>query len=221
VWGAQGETSPTVTAYQRVVSSFDVTEAGVPDVWYLSFDGTDDGMLTGTITPGIDKAQIFTGVRKLSNAAVSVVAETSATTASNSGSLALFAPVEVNPNYGFRSRGTGSGTAISPNTYPVPITNVVTGIGDIAVDTTTIRINGTLAASNADDQGTGNYLAYPLYIGRRAGATLPYNGRIYSLILRFGANLSATTISQTEVWVAGKTGFFAPIITGVPTIGVS
>ena len=217
VWGAQLEAGSTATTYQRVVSSFDVTQAGVPDVWYLSFDGSDDGMLTNTITPGIDKAQVFTGVRKLSNAAISVVAETSATTASNNGSLALFAPVEVNPNYGFRSRGTGSGTAISPNTYPVPITNVVTGIGDIAVDTTTIRINGTLAASNADDQGTGNYLAYPLYIGRRGGTTLPLNGRIYSLILRFGANLSASTILQTETWVGDKTGINIPLSVS-PTI---
>ena len=54
------------------------------------------------------------------------------------------------------------------------------------------------------DQGTGDYLAYPLYIGRRAGASLPFNGQIYGLIVRFGANLSAATITQTETWLGQR-----------------
>jgi hypothetical protein len=55
-------------------------------------------------------------------------------------------------------------------------------------------------------QGTGNFGNLPFYVGRRGGSSLPYNGRIYSLILRFGANLSAAQIAQTETWVGGKTG---------------
>ena len=38
------------------------------------------------------------------------------------------------------------------------------------------RANGTQVAETLTDQGTGNYLAYPLYIGRRGGATIPFNG---------------------------------------------
>lgn len=206
VWGAQRETGSTATAYQRVVSSFDVTEAGVPDVWYLSFDGTDDGMLTNTITPGIDKAQVFTGVRKLSDAASGLIAETSVSIASNNGAIRFSAPKGASANYAFDTKGTVEAGAFTSNTFAAPITNVVTGIGDIAGDVATIRVNGTVAASTTTDQGTGNYLAYPLYIGRRGGSSLPLNGRIYSLILRFGANLSAVQIAQTETWVGGKTG---------------
>jgi hypothetical protein len=218
IWGAQLETNATATAYQRVVSSFDVTEAGVPDVWYLSFDGTDDGMLTGTITPGIDKMQIFSGVRKLSDAAATVVAELSVASSTNNGSFGLFAPdTPASATYRFRTRGTTTSDATSAATFAAPITNVITGIGDIAADTAILRANGAVASTSAVDQGTGNYLAYPLYIGRRAGSTLPLNGRIYSMIVRFGANLSASTILQTETWVGDKTGINIPLSVS-PTI---
>jgi hypothetical protein len=48
---AQLEVGSTATAYQRVGTAFDVTEAGVASMSYVSFDGTDDGMLTGNIVP--------------------------------------------------------------------------------------------------------------------------------------------------------------------------
>jgi hypothetical protein len=217
IWGAQLETGSTATAYQRVVSSFDVTQAGVPDVWYLSFDGTDDGMLTGTITPGIDKAQVFAGVRKLSDAVVGVFAETSTDSFANNGTLAIFAPSASNGrDYFFRSKGTVPAD-VSAVTFTAPITNVITGIGDIAGDVNTVRVNGLQVGTSAGNQGTGNYLAYPFYIGRRGGTTFPLNGRIYSLILRFGANLSASTILQTETWVGDKTGINIPLSVS-PTI---
>ena len=56
------------------------------------------------------------------------------------------------------------------------------------------------------DQGTGNFLAYPLYLGRRGGTTLPFNGFVFGLITRFGPNLNAPTITNTEIWVGDKTG---------------
>jgi hypothetical protein len=85
-----------------------------------------------------------------------------------------------------------------------PTTNVLTGIGDIAADTAILRVNGSQVAQDTADQGTGNYLTYPLYIGRRAGSSLPFNGQLYSLIVRFGTNLPAATIIQTETWVGDR-----------------
>jgi len=63
-------------------------------------------------------------------------------------------------------------------------------------------------AQNTGNQGTGNFLAYPLYIGRRGGTTLPFNGQIYNMIVRFGANLDAGTITSTETFVNEKTGAY-------------
>jgi hypothetical protein len=211
IWGAQLETGSTATAYQRVVSSFDVTQAGVPDVWYLSFDGTDDGMLTGTITPGTDKAQIFSGVRKLTSTA-GIIAELS-TSIGNAGTFYVASGIDqgvIGTGDGYASLGRGSTSANPAQTAQIyqssPDTAVLAITHDIPGDLSTIRRNGVAGTNATADKGTGNFLAYPLYIGRRAGTSLPLNGRIYSFILRFGANLPASTISQTEVWVGGKTG---------------
>jgi hypothetical protein len=224
IWGAQLETGSTATAYQRVVSSFDVTQAGVPDVWYLSFDGTDDGMLTGTITPGIDKAQVFAGVRKLGDGNNCIV-ETSTNSGSIQGSFGLFSSAYSGASAAYAANLNGSQrTSFDATTFTAPTTNTLTSLFDIAganrADEITFRVNGvtpTLTGGGNVNAGTGNFLAYPLYIGRRGGATQPYNGRIYSLIVRFGANLSASTILQTETWVGDKTGINIPLSVS-PTI---
>jgi hypothetical protein len=170
----------------------------------------DDWLVTPTITPGVDKVQVFAGVRKLSDAARGIAAEL------GDGGLVtnqwgLSAPVSNTPGYAFRSAGTLAGNADVTAGYPSPITNVLTGLGDISGDSAILRVNGTQAASSTADQGTGNYLAYPLYIGRRGGTTLPtasFNGHLYGLIVRFGPNLPTDTIASTESWVNGKTGAY-------------
>jgi hypothetical protein len=192
--------------YQRVDTStvYDSDATKFPP--YLKFDGVDDWMVTPTITPGTDKVQVFAGVRKLSDAATGMVAELSASINTNNGSIYVLAPASAAPNFGWASKGTAPIGIASPNTFTAPITNVLTGIGDISGDVAILRINGTQAASSAGDQGTGNYLAYPLYIGRRGGTALPFNGQLYSLITRFGPNLPTATIEAAEKYVAVKTG---------------
>jgi hypothetical protein len=213
VWGADLRVTNdgmNLPLYQRVNTSTDYDTTGFP--YYLRFDGSDDSMATNTITPGIDKAQVFAGVRKLSDAAQGVVAEMSATIASNNGTFLLAAPDAASATFAFDSKGTTQVDAIA-SSLTAPLTRVVTGIGDISGDTAIIRINGVQADQETSDQGTGNYLAYPLYLGRRNNATLPLNGRIYSLITRFGANLDVVTINNTEVYVSGKMGggYVSPI----------
>jgi hypothetical protein len=205
VHNSQLELGSTATAYQKVTTQYDVTEAGVQSLSYLSFDGAATFMVTNTITPAIDKAQIFAGVQKLSDAGQRVVAEMSATIASNAGAFALTAPNSAAANYNFSSKGTIQ-TDNVVTTYTAPITSVLSGLGDIAGASNLIRVNGTQIGSTLTTQGTGNYLAYPLYIGRRAGTTLPLHGQIYSLIVRFGANLTTDTITSTETYVGDKTG---------------
>jgi hypothetical protein len=206
VRNAQLEAGSTATAYQRVTTQYDVTEAGVQSLSYLSFDGVDDGMVTGTITPGIDKVQVFAGVRKLGDAAAQAIVELSTSITILPGSFYLLGPRSTSPTYDFTSRGSVAGGTAFISGYTAPITNILTGLGDISGDRQTLRVNGTQVAQDTADQGTGNFLAYPLYIGRRAGTSLPFNGQIYGMIVRFGANLDAGTITSTETFVAGKTG---------------
>jgi hypothetical protein len=203
---AQLETGSTATNYQRVTTQYDVTEAGVPSLHYVQYDGADDGYVTPTITPNTDKVQVFAGVRKLSDAATGMVVEFSADAGGNNGSFWLAAPDGAGAaTYNFRSRGTTARDA-QATSLAAPRTNVLAGLGDISGDRSTLRVNGVQAAQSTADQGTGNFLAYPLYIGRRGGTSLPFNGRDYGLIVRFGPNLDANTISNVEKYLAQKTG---------------
>ena len=173
-------------------------------LYYLSFDGTDDGMATPSINfTGTDKMTVWAGVRKLSDAAAGMVCELS-TTSTNNGSFYLAAPVTANANYGFHSKGTNPQPAQTGNSFASPHTSVTTGIGDISGDISSIRVNGTTITTSKLDQGTGNYGNYPLYIGRRGGTSLPFNGRIYQLIVR-GAESNAGQIAAGEAWCNSKT----------------
>ena len=198
------------TQYQRVGSTqFDVTEAGVESLGYLSFDGIDDWMVTPTITPGIDKAQIFAGVRKLTDATAGMVAEHSATTANNAGSFYLLtAANSTTLRYAAAARGSAALNVehqASTEFGPAPDTAVLTATHDIAGDLSTIRRNGVTGADATRDKGLGNFLEYPMYIGSRGGASVRFNGQVFSLITRFGANLEVAQIESTEAYVAGKT----------------
>jgi hypothetical protein len=191
--------------YQRIVTGTDYDTVGFPR--YLRFDGTDDSLVTGTITPGVDKAQVFAGVRKLGAAGtLRIFAEHSASRTSNNGAWTIVAPGFGSEQYGFNSKGSvDAQCGTTSASFAAPISNILTGLGDIAGDSVTLRLNGAQITQTTTDQGSGNYLAYPLYIGRRGGTSNPFNGRLYSLAVRFGANLTEAQIAQTETWVNSKT----------------
>ena len=69
-----------------------------------------------------------------------------------------------------------------------------------------MRVN-TTATTVSTDQGISNYGNYPLFIGRRNNATLPFEGRIYQLIV-CGKTLSASELSATEAYVNARTGAY-------------
>ena len=174
----------------------------------LSYDGATGWFVTPTITPGIDKVQVFAGVRKLSDVNIGIVCEFSPNTGTNTGAFRLAAPHNVaTANYGFQPKGTSVAT-VTATTYASPITSVLAGLADIAAPSSTIRVNGGGIVTSSTSQGTGNFLAYPLYIGSRGGTSLFLNGNLYGLIVRFGANLTADQIASTENWVNARTGAY-------------
>ena len=108
--------------------------------------------------------------------------------------------------YTWRSKGTTSQDVnTSASAYSAPDTSVLTGIGDISDDVSTLRIDGVQVGTNTNDQGTGNFGNYPLFIGRRNNTNLPFNGRLYSLAV-LGRTATDAELASMEAWVAGKTG---------------
>lgn len=209
VWGAQLEQVSSATPYQRVVTTNEWYDPVVPSYRGIQFDGVDDFFVTPTITPGTDKAQIFAGVRKLSDAAAGMIAEFSAGISTNAGSFYLTAPDTSPTRYASASRGNASilvGHATTTTLGDAPDTAVITTTHDISGDLSTIRRNTVSGTSGTADKGSGIFLAYPLYIGRRGGSTLPYNGILTSLVVRFGPNLSTSNINRAEYYVSEKTG---------------
>ena len=173
---------------------------------WLSFDGVDDFMVTPTITPSIDKAQVFSGQHCNNNTGFQIVAELSTSSDSNSGSFRL----ERNTTSHGYQIGNVAARILRRTVDSAPTTDVVNINFDYAsggsVDS---RLNGvqsewtTVVLNTLPAINFGNY---PMYIGARAGLNSFFNGNIYSLVTRFGANLEASTIETTEKYVAGKTG---------------
>jgi hypothetical protein len=172
---------------------------------WIAYDGVDDGYVSPTITPGIDKAQVFAGVRKLSDAAEGVLIELSSGFA-NFGSLTLSAPrSSASREYGAFFRDVNS-TITTVGANAAPSTDLLTWTFDKSVaPSISGRLNGEQNTSGGTAH-TGSFGTYPLYVGRRGGTTLPFNGRDYGLIVRFGPNLDLAAIQQVEAYLAARTG---------------
>jgi hypothetical protein len=203
---AQLETGSTATAYQRVVTAFDVTEAGVQDLYYLAFDGSDDWLATGNINfSATDEMTVCAGVRKLSNAAEGLVAELGPSAFTTNGTWAVFAPLLTDGRYYVRSRGTVLSFS-NTGAVSAPDTSVLSALLEISADTNILRRNGAQVNSSTADQGEGNFAAaQPIYIGRQNGSSRPLNGHLFSLVVR-GNTTSGADLTNVETFTAEKTG---------------
>jgi hypothetical protein len=192
------------------IEIFNVSAGQVQAPYALQFDGVDDFLQTASVNfTATDKMTVCHGVRKLSDdIAFGMVCETSADLNANNGGFYMVAPnVGSTPSFGFVSKGTiQSGAAANPG-YPAPFLGVVCGLGNISGDSSIIRVNGVQAGTSATDQGTGNYGNYAIYFGRRGGASLPYNGLMFSAIC-VGKAVSATELANIERWTNQRTNAY-------------
>lgn len=190
--------------YQRVVDASTYDTAGFP--LYLKFDGVDDFLQTASIDfRGSDKVFCAASFRKLSDATTGFLFELSAIIASNPGSFYITAPGAVNSgNIKLATKGTTEvNVATTAAGYPSPISAIASAVMDIAAPISTLRINGVVAQSSSASLGSGSLGNYPLYIGRRAGSSLPFNGRLYGLLIR-GAATPDATITKVERYLNQK-----------------
>lgn len=172
-------------AYQTTSASRPILrQNAVTGANYLEFDGSDDFLQTNNIDfTATDKVSLFAGVRKLSDATNGILLELSASITTNSGTFCVFAPRFTGGagNFGLISKGTVI-TEVSTPAILAPVSAVISVKSSILASVLSMRVDGALSASSNNSQGTGNYGNYPLYIGRRGGTLLPFNGHIYSLI---------------------------------------
>jgi hypothetical protein len=179
---------------------------------WIEWNGTNTAYQTPVLpAPGVDKAQMFAGARKLSDAGRGVLAELSPTIASNNGALGLFAPNSAAADAAFESKGTTLRDAIGAG-LASPVNAVLSGLGDISGDIATLRANGAQVDQDTGDQGSDNYNpsgSYRLFYGARAGTTVFFNGRTYGTlgpITRFSAtNATSEQIAAAEAYFTAVT----------------
>lgn len=159
------------------------------------FDGVDDWLVTPSIDlTGTDKVNVYTVVRKLSDADVTAAVEFSADINSGAvnGAFGIFAPPAVGGSFGFRVKGTtASNYAVTG--YLSPISAVLSLRGEISSDLTTGSVNGFVHPPVSTELGSGNMGNHPLYIGSRGGAYLRFNGHLSEIILYPNLDHAGTT----------------------------
>lgn len=178
--------------------------------YYLDFDGVDDSLSTGIIDfTGTDKMTVVAGVQN-SNTSIGILVEAAVSNVNtNNGAWCVYVRVAANGDYAPAHNTNGYGYSQSSPVAPLAVvTSQHDGATPFNEHTRKLRVNGVAVAMTYPiSSGIGSFGTYPLYIGCRAGTLLPFNGRIYSLIVR-GA-LTAD-LAPIEAFTADKTGVTLP-----------
>ena len=202
----------TPRAYQRVntTTDYDFDFSKFPP--YLKFDGVDDSLYTAASVDftTTDKMTVFAGVHKaVFN--LSVLLELSSNVGASNNAFSLV-PDLSGESWCWLSGSDAQGQlGAFVAAGAAPVTSVLSTAIDRSLTTNaqmTPRVNGaTPSVAYTGTASTGNFGNYPLYIGRRNNASLPFNGRIYQLALK-GKSLSAGEVSTLESYINSKTKAF-------------
>ena len=204
IWGAQMEQSNTASNYQRVNTTTDYNTVGFP--LYLRFDGVDDYMSTPTAVPmgAISTFDTSCAFAREQNAAIAALIEYGNGSTAPEGSFAYFAPLSADTATNlFRLRGTvtiQNAVAQATNMPVVMSARAVINSGFVMrYNAGTVATNGTSQAGALTDQ--------ILYLGARAGASLPFKGRFCGLMI-VGRRLSPDEMFKAERFLGQKSGVF-------------
>jgi len=208
IWGAQLEEGSTATAYQKVVSEYDVTEAGVDSLWYLDFDGVDDHLRAdGVLLYAVGEASVFAGVNGPTGSNEYLIGESNSTDNDPIYALATKSGATTGDELDALIRTDASASILPQSGGPTAFdsTDRVISVIDSG-SSVTPRVDG-IAGTAKFYTRTGTLTTDRFTIGglTRAAFSSAYDGRIYGLILR-GAASTAQEISDTEAYLANLSG---------------
>lgn len=203
-------------ATQTTTASRPTLQQDASGKYYLSFDGVDDYLSTGSIDfTATDKMTVLTADHSAYDNVIRVITGLSHNVAANDGTFWLTA-------YDFASsassvaylrgnlRGVGG---YGPDQRTLGVRRLVRSFRfdiskDVLANETLIRLNGVptpLTSTPLDPSaGSGNFGNWPLYIGR-VGSQYPFSGRLYGLIVR-GAQTDDLHLTHAEKYLAYKSG---------------
>ncbi len=141
---------------------------------YLEFDGSDDFLQTSNIDfTSTGKVTSITAIN--ASTSIGCVFETGSSLPTTDGTFGLFRGDKLQ----FGARGTMYRLI---NMDAVVIPEVLVVKADIENGNISVNQNGQPFSTLNQSLGIGKFGNHPLYIGRRAGTTLPFVGRVYGLI---------------------------------------
>jgi len=194
-------------ATQATAASRPVLRQDANSKYYLEFDGVDDSLATANINWGTANKSTVTVGQTLTSASPRGASWECG--ASNPGSFRSFYNLA---SASLTCRGNSGGMLISNAAATVTgngVASVITGKFDIsasvAADSISSRLNGSVIGSGDAVPGGGVFATLPLYMGINVGNSWNLACRIYCLIVR-GALSTTQEITDTETWVAAKTG---------------
>lgn len=135
-------------ATQGTAASRPTLQQDASGYYYLNFDGTDDGMATGSINfTGTDKMTVIAGVHKASDAVFGTVVSLGG----------VYLGSKTSGQYEIQRNG-GVSSYTSSAAFPAPHTGVVAcGIDYAAAqEITAFRVSGANQTISAGDTGSGN-----------------------------------------------------------------
>jgi hypothetical protein len=199
--GNNNHATQSNTAYQP---TYQIDDEGNPNV-------TFSGSYTQLVTPSINftaTAQMMAaaGLHVVGSASAAVAIELGSNVDSVNGSFLFGAPSAV-ADHSLYLRGTSTLRAAVDNV--VDGDDIIVGLFDISQATKETQLiprlnftqlTGSQITWTGTTAGTGNFGNLPLFIGARSGGTLPYQGKIYEIIVR-GALSTPTQVFQTETFI--------------------
>lgn len=196
---------PGIPSYQRINAATDYDTVGFPH--YIEYDGVDDSYQTAAIDfSGTNAVTMWHAGTALAENAM--VVELSANSSANNGSFWYYKAGNTADAY---RKGNGAGVETTTGLlFVVPSTRIFAYGFDLAgtpeVFVRRLDAVGVVTGTQeSTDSGAGPMGNYPLYIGRRNNASLPFTGREHCLIVR-GAASTATEITSIERALAVKQG---------------
>ena len=175
---------------------------------------TFSGSYTQLATRPIDfttTAQMMVGVglNVVGSASAAAALELGSDVSSVNGSF-LFGAPSATADHSLYLRGTATLKAAVNNVSDGD--DLIIGLFDISQATkelqliprlNRVQLSGSDITWTGTTAGTGNFGNLPLYMGARSGGSLPFQGKIYQVIVR-GALTNASDVSQTENLIDAK-----------------
>jgi hypothetical protein len=178
------------------------------DNYYLEFDGTDDFLVTASNLALASKTcSIFATVQRPASG-FAIYLELSANANSNTYSFYCAAGAEAGfAGFTSKARATTANSLIAATAKNhAADTLALVAIQHDIDGNSTIRVDGEAGTDSTSNKGTsGNFASYPLYIGRRGGTDLAYNGPMYGVVVR-GTLTTGDQLTEAEAYLAGKSG---------------